>query len=416
MIHRIKRMFGQTVHSFEWHPTKNPSMAIKSHTGKREPLTNFRHGWFQAPERGYRIAAMANLSFFDYKDPKQLLHMGLLGRDGGYSVEGVPNNGYEVWLGNDNTLNIKQLNMVGVKGIGDAWKWAVSLAYPLVLDGKKNLDPNVKGFSRAKTERTAYGQKADKTLIMMVSTDLDDDQTAEVMLSLGCINAVSGDGGGSTQLMVEGEYIMKGRDVGTVMAVFAKEGETVQVIDETKQPLPSQFEGYRVTSPYGWRTLNGRREFHTGIDIVKNHKDPIYAFTDGEVIYAGEGMTGTGFGGYGNVVAIKDSNNCLQLYAHLDSVVVKKGAMVDKGQFIGRQGTTGRSTGSHLHFEVRKVSESHIPYGWRVDRENNCHEPVEYLNTYNENHTPKPPTPERKPTDFITWGEFEQYMKEKGLI
>jgi murein DD-endopeptidase MepM/ murein hydrolase activator NlpD len=143
------------------------------------------------------------------------------------------------------------------------------------------------------------------------------------------------------------------------------------------------FEEYRVTSPFGWRTspITGKREFHTGIDLVKSHQAPIYAFTPGEVIHAKEGATGSGFGGYGVVVAIRDpKTDHLHCYAHLDSAVVKVGQRVERGQMIGRQGSTGQSTGSHLHYEIRKSSSPQ--FGWIADRENNCFEPTQYLIDY----------------------------------
>lgn len=140
------------------------------------------------------------------------------------------------------------------------------------------------------------------------------------------------------------------------------------------------FTGYRVTSPFGWRTLNGKREFHTGIDIVKSHKAPINAFTEGTVLFAGFGKSGTGLGGYGNVVVVRDKNGRAQVYAHLDSVAVRTGAIIKRGQVVGYQGNTGQSFGSHLHFEVRKKSSP--SYGWVADRQNNCLEPTAYLRSY----------------------------------
>lgn len=143
--------------------------------------------------------------------------------------------------------------------------------------------------------------------------------------------------------------------------------------------IPAMQE-YRVTSPFGWRTspINGKREFHTGIDLVKAHNGPIYAFVAGEVIHAKEGVTGSGFGGYGIVIAIRDpATGHLHCYAHLDSVAVKVGDKVKLGQLIGRQGSTGQSTGSHLHYEIRKTSSPQ--FGWIADRENNCFDPVKYL-------------------------------------
>jgi hypothetical protein len=157
------------------------------------------------------------------------------------------------------------------------------------------------------------------------------------------------------------------------------------------------FDGYRITSGFGWRThpIRGGKEWHTGIDLVKSHKAPIEAFTDGEVLYAGEGKSGTGLGGYGIVVLIGDKNGRGQLYAHLDSVTVKKGQKVKKGQVIGYQGATGQVTGSHLHYEVRKKAESKPPYGWIADRVNNCLDPTKYLTDFYKN--------EQKPSSDKTY-------------
>lgn len=156
--------------------------------------------------------------------------------------------------------------------------------------------------------------------------------------------------------------------------------------------IPAMKE-YRVTSPFGWRSgpINGNREFHTGIDLVKTHQAPINAFVAGEVMHAKEGVAGSGFGGYGIVVAIRDpETGHLHCYAHLDSVAVKVGDKVKQGQLIGRQGNTGQSTGSHLHYEIRKSSSPQ--YGWIADRENNCFEPVKYLDDYfaKAQNNPKP--------------------------
>ena len=74
-------------------------------------------------------------------------------------------------------------------------------------------------------------------------------------------------------------------------------------------------------------------------------------------MHAMEGVAGSGFGGYGIVVAIRDpETGHSHCYAHLDSVAVKVGDKVKPGEMIGRQGNTGQSTGSHLHYEIRKSS------------------------------------------------------------
>ncbi|MEK3887238.1 peptidoglycan DD-metalloendopeptidase family protein [Bacillus sp. FSL K6-3431] len=166
------------------------------------------------------------------------------------------------------------------------------------------------------------------------------------------------------------------------------------------------FTGYRVTSPFGWRKspFGGAQEFHTGIDVVKTHKAPINAFTEGSVLYAGFGNAGTGLGGYGNVVVVKDKNGRAQVYAHLDSVAVKSGARISKGQVVGYQGTTGQSTGSHLHFEVRKTCAP--SYGWEANRAGNCLDPTVYLKAYSPPSVSKPVT---------GGGSIVDYLNAKGI-
>lgn len=134
------------------------------------------------------------------------------------------------------------------------------------------------------------------------------------------------------------------------------------------------FAGYRITSPYGERIhpIKKTKMFHRGIDLVIGHKKPILAFTDGEVIFAKEGKEGSGFGNYGNVVAIRDKNQALHCYAHLDTIGVNVGNLIKRGDPIGTEGNTGQSAGSHLHYEVRLKDSPSFGFGTQT-------EPTEYL-------------------------------------
>ena len=108
----------------------------------------------------------------------------------------------------------------------------------------------------------------------------------------------------------------------------------------------------RINSPFGWRThpVTRRRDFHTGIDIKASRNDPIKAAGSGHVVYSGW------MGGYGKVLVIEHSNGQSTLYAHCSTLLAGKGASVSSGQLVAKIGTTGRSTGPHLHFEVRNGS------------------------------------------------------------
>lgn len=104
-----------------------------------------------------------------------------------------------------------------------------------------------------------------------------------------------------------------------------------------------------VTSGFGWRVhpIFHVRKFHTGIDIAAAYGTAIHAADSGVVIFAST-MTG-----YGNVIIIDHGKGISTLYAHQRNFAVGSGATVGKGQVIGYVGTTGYSTGPHLHFEVR---------------------------------------------------------------
>jgi len=104
-----------------------------------------------------------------------------------------------------------------------------------------------------------------------------------------------------------------------------------------------------ITSPFGWRVhpIFGTQRFHTGIDIAADYGDSVKAADNGSVIHA------DWLGGYGKVVILDHGNGLQTLYAHNSELLVSEGEVVRKGQVITRAGSTGYSTGPHLHFEVR---------------------------------------------------------------
>ncbi|GAB2524340.1 M23 family metallopeptidase [Paramicrobacterium agarici] len=105
--------------------------------------------------------------------------------------------------------------------------------------------------------------------------------------------------------------------------------------------------GY-ITSPFGWRThpISGTRKFHEGIDISGSYGEAIWAAKGGTIAYAGW------YGGYGNYVLINHGGGQYTGYGHMSSIYRWSG-WVNAGTAIGAMGSTGNSTGTHLHFEVR---------------------------------------------------------------
>jgi murein DD-endopeptidase MepM/ murein hydrolase activator NlpD len=114
------------------------------------------------------------------------------------------------------------------------------------------------------------------------------------------------------------------------------------IIPPAAQPVANKMnwptEGYRITQYYSWR--------HQGVDIANKIGTPIYAADTGVVEYAGWST------GYGNNIVVNHGGGKKTRYAHLSKFYVKKGQEVDKGNAIGAMGSTGWSTGSHLHFEI----------------------------------------------------------------
>ncbi len=110
-------------------------------------------------------------------------------------------------------------------------------------------------------------------------------------------------------------------------------------------PLPYSVP---VTSPFGWRRhpVTGEMAFHSGIDLGASLGTPVLATADGLVDFAGVA------GGYGNLVTLTHGDRQTQ-YAHLDTIAVRVGQRVRRGQVLGTVGATGRVTGPHLHYEVR---------------------------------------------------------------
>jgi murein DD-endopeptidase MepM/ murein hydrolase activator NlpD len=113
--------------------------------------------------------------------------------------------------------------------------------------------------------------------------------------------------------------------------------------------LSSPLEFSRVSSGYGMRfhPISGTRKAHLGVDYAAPTGTPVRTIADGVVEFAGVQR------GYGNVIIIRHRSNQTTLFAHLSRIGVRQGQKVDQGDWIGAVGSTGASTGPHLHFEFR---------------------------------------------------------------
>ncbi len=133
-------------------------------------------------------------------------------------------------------------------------------------------------------------------------------------------------------------------DLMTVMESRLFDQKIKKLMVPTQQPVAGGVLG----SSFGWRIdpLNGRSALHTGLDFPSEPGTPIVAAAGGIVV------TQEYHPAYGNMVEIDHGNDLITRYAHASRVLIKKGDLIKRGQKIAEVGTTGRSTGPHLHFEV----------------------------------------------------------------
>ena len=134
--------------------------------------------------------------------------------------------------------------------------------------------------------------------------------------------------------------------------IFVPDAKPLNIIPGFLWPAPTK----RITSSYGWRRhpINKIKHFHQGMDIRCNYKR-VRATKYGQVKFTGW------MGRYGKTIIIAHPGGWKSLYGHLSKIWVKRGQAVKQGQFIGRSGDTGYSTGPHLHFELIKRGRHQNP-------------------------------------------------------
>jgi len=147
-------------------------------------------------------------------------------------------------------------------------------------------------------------------------------------------------------------------DIANLLRSLGRSGDTTATATGGYFALP--VPGAPITSPFGPRNdpITGYQGFHPGVDFGAKMGTPILAAGDGTVVFALPN------GGYGNYTCIDHGHNIATCYAHQSAILVKVGDTVTRGQVIGLIGTTGYSTGPHLHFEVRVSGTPTDPMPW----------------------------------------------------
>jgi len=142
----------------------------------------------------------------------------------------------------------------------------------------------------------------------------------------------------------EQDLAVESRSIEEELRAMESQGVSAQGTGELIWPVRG-----RVSSSFGYRShpISGVSKMHTGLDIAVSWGTVIKAADSGTVVFSGWR------GGYGKAIMISHGNGLVSLYGHQSTLLVAKGETVSQGQEIGRVGTTGYSTGPHLHFEVR---------------------------------------------------------------
>lgn len=134
-------------------------------------------------------------------------------------------------------------------------------------------------------------------------------------------------------------------------------GEQKEKIARIPSVMPINIKDYTMSSGYGYRRdpVYGTAKFHEGLDFAAATGTPVFATADAVVEVAERKDA------YGNCIDLNHGYNYMTRYAHLSQILVKTGQHVKRGEMIGKVGSTGKSTGSHLHYEVRFKGEPQNP-------------------------------------------------------
>lgn len=176
-------------------------------------------------------------------------------------------------------------------------------------------------------------------------------------LFLLCLTATAQD---KRTLMVE--VLQTARDFGQVAPVWHIISRQEDIFRFVPSVAPL-IEKYRISDRFGYRVhpISGRRAFHAGLDMAAEYAATVHATASGTVTFSGN------VSGYGKTVVVTHRFGFQTRYAHLTLIYRHKGDAVEKGEIIGFVGSTGQSTGNHLHYEVIKNNRTINPINFIYD-------------------------------------------------
>jgi lysozyme len=287
MRYYTKRQFDCNIHVYEFNPNECKSVIEFGKPGQYEPLSVIKNQ--TKLDNGCKELVKINLGFFGTTE-----HHGSVFNPSAVtgSAEGK---GVECYLTKDGQFvvgNITDKQIANVKG---NVQWGCSLSYAVVVNGKKGFtgSSNYSHFGQ-RNPRTLIGQKADKTMVLVVmegrsstSKGVTGDQSADIMLGLGCINAINADGGGSSEMIVDGKIVNQladgaERKIGSALIVYGK---------ENKQ-MTTQIKGIDVSHHQG--NIDWKKVAAEGVKFAFIKASEGYTFVDSKFKTNVEGANATG--------------------------------------------------------------------------------------------------------------------------
>lgn len=277
----------------------------------------------------------------------------------------------DAWLAKSRAMHLSGLKLVAAGALASVLLMLSSIAtyHWIFLEGVRQGWPGFASVARIVHQhqpdtRDAYLRAnldaMARRLGEMQARMVQIDSLGERVAGLAGLNPAEFKAAGAGGALVEGRELKVDELLGALDDLEALTGSRVdlltvvesrlfdQKIKQTMVPTEQPVSGVRVGSPFGFRIdpITGRSALHTGLDFPADTGTPILAAAGGVVVVQEYHSA------YGNMVEIDHGNNLITRYAHASAVRVKKGDIVKRGQKIAEVGSTGRSTGPHLHFEV----------------------------------------------------------------
>lgn len=278
----------------------------------------------------------------------------------------------DAWLAKSRAMHLSGLKLVGAGALASVLLMlgAITTYHWVFLEGVRQSWPGFASVARLVHQDEADSQNAymranldamARKLGEMQARMVQIDSLGERVAGLAGLNpaefkAPQGAGGA----LVGSRDLSMGELMGALDRIDQTSGSRVdwltvvesrlfdQKIQRTMVPTEKPVVGVQVGSPFGFRIdpITGRSALHTGLDFPSDPGTPILSAAGGVVVVQEYHAA------YGNMVEVDHGNDLITRYAHASKVLVKKGDIVKRGQKIAEVGSTGRSTGPHLHFEV----------------------------------------------------------------